>query len=52
MAIKAMSVGEPDDPRAVKLPIYDDWEAYLADYSASAPEGMKIVFQYARSFWA
>lgn len=44
MRIQALSIGNPKAARLEKLPIYEDWEEYLDEFSKTAPEGLTEVF--------
>ena len=52
MRIIASSVGKPRAPRSEKLPIYESWEETIAEFSDTAPKGLKKLFQNANIFWA
>lgn len=49
--ITAATVGSPKAARKDKLPIYEDWEHLLNDFTESAPKGLRSAFQYAGPFW-
>lgn len=52
MVIAALSIGSAKDSREIKLPIYEAWEAVLADFDAKAPSGLKNVYQIASFYWS
>ena len=44
MVISALSTGSAKDSREFKMPIYDTWEKYVADFSATAPPGLQNAY--------
>ena len=53
MVIAALSIGDPKASREFKLPIYEAWQAVLADFSENkAPNGLKNIYQVSSFYWA
>ena len=52
MSITAVSTGDSRSAREFKLPIRTHWEEVLANFTANAPEGLRICYQEADIFWA
>lgn len=52
MRIQAQTIGKPRASRNEKLPTYEKWEAYLAEFVDSAPDGLENAFQFSGVFWA
>lgn len=50
--IAALSIGDSRDPRELKLPIYEAWEADIEKFKETAPFGMKHVYQTASMWWS
>lgn len=44
MRIVANSIGMPRASRKEKLPIYEEWEATVSDFSETAPNGLRHLF--------
>jgi len=52
MKVQSMSQGNPLDPYDLKIPYYNMWEDFLADFKKEAPASMQSVQQTAGQFWA
>ena len=44
--------GDPDVSASEKKPHRDNWDKFIVDYAATAPEGLKNVYQEANGVWA
>lgn len=51
ITITALSIGSTQYTREFKMPIYEAWQAVLADFSANAPAGLGTVYQTASVHW-
>ena len=52
MVVSALSIGSTKDSREYKMPIYESWEKDIADFSATAPQGLGNVYQIASFYWS
>ena len=52
MEISALSIGSTNSTISDKQPIYEAWEAVIADFSSNAPPGLQTVYQEASLHWA
>mmetsp|Transcript_41135 Transcript_41135/g.62530 ORF Transcript_41135/g.62530 Transcript_41135/m.62530 type:complete len:104 (+) Transcript_41135:2132-2443(+) len=46
MKVEATSLGDPLGPYDEKKPIWDEWEAHLANFRRTAPASMQNVYQH------
>jgi len=52
MKVQATSKGNPMDPYDLKIPYYNAWEEFLADFREYAPESLQDVEQTAGQYWS